>query len=391
MTDDDFLELGCEHALHGSFYLVDAVVNDAIHTHIDIRAGGIVTGSIVGSYIEADNDCTGGRRQHDIGLIYCADAAVDDLYAHFLICYLLKGSLDGLGRALNIGLDDDVEGLHLAGLDLTEQILEADLLVCAEGCVLLLDLALLNKFTGHALIGNGVEGVAGAGDLGHTGYLNGYGRSCFGYAHALVVYHRADTADSGTGNDYIAELERAVLDENCHDGTTTLVKASLDDSALCGTVRICLELLNLGENDKVFKQIVDAHTGLCGNGANNGITAPLLGYDIVLGELLLDAFGVSADGVHLIYCNDKRDARCLCVVYTFNGLRHYAVVRRDNKDGDIGDHRTSCTHGGKRLMTRSVEEGDGTAVNFNGICADVLGDAACLAGSDICMADIVEQ
>ena len=25
------------------------------------------------------------------------------------------------------------------------------------------------------------------------------------------------------------------------------------------------------------------------------------------------------------------------------------------------------------------------------ICADVLGDAACLAGSDICMADIVEQ
>ena len=73
------------------------------------------------------------------------------------------------------------------------------------------------------------------------------------------------------------------MDENGHNGAAPLVKASLNDSAPCSAVRICLELLNLGENDEVFKQIVDAHAGLCGNGANDGIAAPLLGHDIVLG------------------------------------------------------------------------------------------------------------
>ena len=42
-------------------------------------------------------------------------------------------------------------------------------------------------------------------------------------------------------------------------------------------------------------------------------------------------------------------------------------------------------------MARGIKEGDGTAVYINGICADVLGDAAGLAGNDVCMADIVEQ
>ena len=45
----------------------------------------------------------------------------------FLVAQLLQRDLDGLGRALNIGLDDDVQVLHLTGLDLAEQILQGDL------------------------------------------------------------------------------------------------------------------------------------------------------------------------------------------------------------------------------------------------------------------------
>ena len=42
-------------------------------------------------------------------------------------------------------------------------------------------------------------------------------------------------------------------------------------------------------------------------------------------------------------------------------------------------------------MARGVEEGDGAAVDLDGIGADVLGDAARLAGDDVGVADIVEQ
>ena len=42
-------------------------------------------------------------------------------------------------------------------------------------------------------------------------------------------------------------------------------------------------------------------------------------------------------------------------------------------------------------MSRCVKEGNGAAVHLNGVCADMLGDAACLAGGNICMADIVKQ
>ena len=42
-------------------------------------------------------------------------------------------------------------------------------------------------------------------------------------------------------------------------------------------------------------------------------------------------------------------------------------------------------------MARGVEEGDGAAVDLDGIGADVLGDAARLAGDDVGMANIVKQ
>ena len=63
MADDDLLELRRKHALHGSFDLVYAVINDAVHAHIDLAARRAVAGGIIGTDIEADNDSAGGRRK----------------------------------------------------------------------------------------------------------------------------------------------------------------------------------------------------------------------------------------------------------------------------------------------------------------------------------------
>ena len=135
----------------------------------------------------------------------------------------------------------------LTGLDLAEQILKAYLLAASERSVLLLGLALFNKLASHALISNGIKCIACTGDLGHAGYLNWNRGACLGDANALIVYHRAHTADGGTGNDDIAELKRTVLDKNGHDRAAALIKSRLDDGALCGAVGVGLEFLNLCE------------------------------------------------------------------------------------------------------------------------------------------------
>ena len=79
------------------------------------------------------------------------------------------------------------------------------------------------------------------------------------------------------------------------------------------------------------------------------------------------------------------------MVDALHRLGHDAVIGGDHQDGNIRHHGAAGTHGGKGLVARGVEEGDGAAVDLDGIGADVLGDAARLAGDDVGMANIVEQ
>ena len=74
-----------------------------------------------------------------------------------------RGGLHRLGGALDVGLDDDVQVLQLALLDLGEQIVQGDLLGGGGGGHLVLVLALLHQLPGHALVVHGVEVVAAPG------------------------------------------------------------------------------------------------------------------------------------------------------------------------------------------------------------------------------------
>ena len=111
----------------------------------------------------------------------------------------------------------------------------------------------------------------------------------------------------------------------------------------------------------------------------------------MLGQLGQDAVGVRAVLIHLVDGHDDGDLSGLGVVDGLDGLRHDAVVSGDDENGDIGAHRAARTHLGKGRVARRVEEGDGLAIDFNGIRADMLRDAASLSGRDLRVADIVEQ
>ena len=74
------------------------------------------------------------------------------------------------------------------------------------------------------------------------------------------------------------------------------------------------------------------------------------------------------------------------------GGRHHGVVGSDDDDGDIGHLGTTGTHGGERLVTRGIKEGDATAVlQFHVVGSDVLRDTACLTSDDVGIAHVVEE
>ena len=206
-----------------------------------------------------------------------------------------------------------------------------------------------------------------------------------------MVGHGADTANGRTCYDDITVVKRTVLNQNRRYGAATLIQLCLDDNTLGAAVGVRLELLDLGNEQNALEQLVDALTRQCRDGYAHDVASPLLGNEVVLGQLLLDLIGVGGGLIHLVDGNDDVDARRFCMVDGLNGLRHDAVVCGDDQNGDIGRLCTAGTHGGKRLVTGRVKEGNILTVDFDTVCTDVLGDTARLTCRNARVTDGVEQ
>ena len=122
---------------------------------------------------------------------------------------------------------------------------------------------------------------------------------------------------------------------------------------------------------------------LAETGHERHVAAVLLDDDAGLGQLGLDPVGVRVGLVDLVERDDDRHLGRLGVADRLEGLGHDAVVGRDDDDRDVGHPGAAGAHGGERLVTRGVEEDDALAVVGDLARADVLGDAAALAGRDL--------
>ena len=101
---------------------------------------------------------------------------------------------------------------------------------------------------------------------------------------------------------------------------------------------------------------------------------------------------VGVGQVDLVDRDDHRHAGVLGVRDRLDGLRHHRVVGGHDEHDDVGDLRAAGAHGGERFVARRVEEGDLLPVRQRDVVgADVLRDAARLAGDDVRLADVVEE
>ena len=201
------MNLGGQHTLHGGLDLVDGVVDDPVHPHIHIDRAAVSLA------------LSSGRTLKPTMMALEVEASITSLSLMAPTAQWMTrtrtSSLDSFSRdaftasagALNVCLDDDVQILHLARLDLAEQILQADLLLAGADAAVLLVLALLHQLTGHALVGHGVEVIARAGHLAHADDLHRHGGARRLGPSRPGRWSWRGPAHGGTGDDHIALMQ----------------------------------------------------------------------------------------------------------------------------------------------------------------------------------------
>ena len=277
------------------------------------------------------------------------------------------------------------------------QILQADPLAAARGqCVALARIAPVGDLAGDPVFVDDEQVVAGTGHRGETDDLDRTRRQCRRDVLAVLVDHAAHASVRVARDDRVADPQRSALDEHGRHGATTTVEVRLDGDTLGVHVRVGpqVERRVRGQQHRL-EQRVDVGALLGGDVDEHGLAAELLGNQTVFGQLAADLLRVRAFLVDLVDRHHDRHVGRLRVVDRLHRLRHDAVVGRDHEDRDVGGLRTTGTHGGERLVTRGVDEGDESLVAVelgeHLVGTDVLGDAAGLALADVRLTDRVEQ
>ena len=170
-----------------------------------------------------------------------------------------------------------------------------------------------------------------------------------------------------------------------------LVELGLEDVTGGKGIGVGLELEHVGLEQHGLEQVVDTDLLLGRDVDEHVLSAPLLGDDAVLGELLAHAVGVGARLIDLVDGDDDGYAGGLGVVDRLDGLGHDAVVGSHDQNDDVGHLGAAGTHGRKGRVAGGIDEGDLTIVDHDLRSADGLRNAARLAGSDAGVTDGVEQ
>src|SRR5680860_221155 len=388
---DDLFDLRREHALDSALDVLRGLVDDGVLAQVHAAVVDRLAGVGVGTHVERDDDGTRRLRQADIALVHRSDSLVDDGDAHLGELELVHGVRDGLDRARDVALDDQVQRLQLTRLDGAGELLQRQRLAVGELQPALARLAVGGDVTGRALVLDHAELIARVGHLVPAQDLHGTGGTRLGDGSSGVVEHRADLAVGAARDEVVTDPQGAGLHQHGRDGTAALVEVGLDDGTSCALVGICPQLGDVGLQQHHLEQVVEVLARLGGHVHHGRLAAELLGDEVVLRELGADPDRVSALLVDLVDRHDDRHLGGLDVVDRLHGLRLDAVVRGDHEDGHVRHARTTGAHLRERLVAGGVDEGDRPPVLGDLVGTDVLGDAARLAGHDVGLADGVQQ
>ena len=176
------------------------------------------------------------------------------------------------------------------------------------------------------------------------------------------VVHRLDAAVRLAADDDVAHAQRAVLHEHLGDDAAIGFLLCFEAGADGRPVRIGLVFVQLGHGEQRFQQLVDAGA-LGGAGLHDfDFAAPFAGLQLVGAQARVNAVEIDAGQVDLVQRDDDRHLGRAGVADRFLGLRHDAVVGRDDQHGDIGHVGAAGPHLGERFVARRIDERNPPAV-----------------------------
>ena len=179
-------------------------------------------------------------------------------------------------------------------------------------------------------------------------------------------------------------MQGAALHEHGRDRAAAAVELGLDDGAFGRPARIGLEFQNLRLQGDGLQQPIEIELLGRRDLHVEHVAAERFDLDLVLQQFGAHALGPRIRAVDLVDGDDHRHPRRLGVVNGLDRLRHHAVVRRDHQHDNVGDARAACAHRGEGGVAGRVDESDlGARRRGDLIGADMLGDAAGLAGGDL--------
>ena len=176
--------------------------------------------------VEADDERVRGGREVDVVLRDPADARVDDVDAHLRVLDLLELAEERLDRALDVALQDDVQVLHLACLEVVVQRLERDAPARA-----LRELLAAQPLRAHvrevlrlALVLDDADELARSGWMVEAEHLDGLAGLRLRDLLAAVVVQRAHLAGRVACDRGVADAKRPAVDEHRRDRPATDVE-----------------------------------------------------------------------------------------------------------------------------------------------------------------------
>ena len=175
----------------------------------------------------------------------------------------------------------------------------------------------------------------------------------------MFVEHRADFAVDRAGDEVVADFQRSVLHQHGRDVAAASVDLGFENGAHRRQARIGFQILHVGDQQNHFEQQIQVLAGLVRKPRpSTVIAAPVFGQQALFGQFAFHAFRIDAGFVDLVDRDNDRDFCGSGVRNRFDGLRHDAVVGRDDENDDVGDPRAARAHQRERFVARCIEERD---------------------------------
>ena len=310
---------------------------------------------------------------------------------HFLVGKVLQGLGQDLGRAGHVGLDDQRQLLDAAFLDLVEELIERKLLAGGHRLLALPELAERGDRARFRFVRNDLERVARLREILEAGDLDRSRGTRVRQPLAAVVAHRADPPENRSREKDVSHVQRPGLDEHRRHVAAPRFAPRFENHAPGLLGDRSGQLLQVRDDQDQLEQLVDPLLADRRDFRGGNLASPRLQQHAMVRELFADAVGVRVRLVDLVDRDDDRNLRRPRVVDRLDGLRHHAVISRDDEDHDVRGPGSPGAHRGERLVTGGVEEDDGAVVHFDPISTDVLGDPPGLSFGDLGLADGVQE